>query len=183
MNYRLWTYVNVKLSIILSLSAMRSMQLSVIWGNSESQCAMADSETPGRRQGQQRRLRPSSALRPPVSCYGSVSHAYCKSEMLWFMSVSEGRKVDQKCITNMFSVKNLSLCPRTDSCTGVIISWCFSLHVCTNRCRGSSLKPAKMSTHIAKCYHACPTDCDVNSPQGPADPKWALWKKHPYNGV
>lgn len=86
-------------------------------------------------------------------------------------------------ITNMFSVRNLSLCPRTDSCTGVIISWCFSLHVCTNRCRGSTLKPAKMSTHIAKCYHACLTDCDVNSPQGPADPKWALWKKHLYSEV
>lgn len=75
---------------------MRSMQLSVIWANSESQCATADSETPGQRQGQQRRLRPSSALRPPVNCYGSVSHVYCKSEMLWFMSVTEGRKVDQK---------------------------------------------------------------------------------------
>lgn len=77
----------------------------------------------------------------------------------------------------MFSVKNLSLSPHSESCTGVTYFLAFCPTCVYKHTQRLRLRPAKMTAHVAKRYHACLTYCDVNSPQGPADPRWSLVEK------
>ena len=83
----------------------------------------SDTEPLGRRQGSPRRLSSSSSLGPP-------SVVRSRQQLFWLQVHLSEETVDQKILQNVFSVKNVSLSPRSDGCTGVtiILALCPATH-------------------------------------------------------
>lgn len=114
---------------------------------------------------------------PPDQWLGGVGHTHLKFKMLWLRfhlrGPKSGPETHYKCV---FCKESLIQPPQWQlHRTDYFLAFC---PTCAYKhTQRSRLKPAKTAAHVAKRYHACLTYGDVNSPQGPADPRWSLVEK------